>query len=51
MLIAFTSCPANGYDADRAEERLKASGLKPRREGNRVYFPDLDGIQVQVAGK
>ena len=38
-------------DADRAEEKLKAAGLKPRREGNRVYFPDLDGIEVQVAGK
>ena len=24
------------YDADRAEEKLKAAGLKPRREGNRV---------------
>src|SRR3954451_10323779 len=38
-----------GYDADRAEEKLKAAGLKPRREGNRVYFPDPDGIEVQVA--
>ena len=40
-----------GYDAERAEEKLKAAGLKPRREGDRVYFPDLDGIEVQVAGK
>jgi catechol 2,3-dioxygenase-like lactoylglutathione lyase family enzyme len=39
-----------GYDAERAEETLKAAGLKPRREGNRVYFPDIDGIEVQVAG-
>lgn len=39
-----------GYDAQRAEEKLKAVGLKPRREGNRVYFPDPDGIEVQVAG-
>ena len=38
------------YDADRAEETLKAAGLKPRREGNRIYFHDPDGIQVQVAG-
>jgi catechol 2,3-dioxygenase-like lactoylglutathione lyase family enzyme len=38
------------YDADRAEEKLKAAGLKPRREGNRVYFHDPDGIEVQVAG-
>src|SRR6478672_7864326 len=39
-----------GYDADRVEEKLKAAGLKPRREDNRVYFPDPDGIEVQVAG-
>ncbi len=39
-----------GYDVDRAEEKLKAAGLKPRKEGNRVYFPDPDGIEVQVAG-
>ncbi|HZW30845.1 MAG TPA: VOC family protein [Isosphaeraceae bacterium] len=39
-----------GYSADRAEETLKAAGLKPRREGNRIYFPDADGITVQVAG-
>jgi catechol 2,3-dioxygenase-like lactoylglutathione lyase family enzyme len=40
-----------GYDAGQAEEKLKAAGLKPRREGNRVYFPDVDGIEVQVAGR
>ena len=40
-----------GYNADQAEEKLKAAGLKPRREGNRIYFPDPDGIEVQVAGK
>jgi len=39
-----------GYDADRVEEKLKAAGLKPRREDNRVYFPDPDGIEVQVEG-
>jgi catechol 2,3-dioxygenase-like lactoylglutathione lyase family enzyme len=39
-----------GYTADQAEEKLKAAGLKPHREDNRVYFPDLDGIEVQVAG-
>ena len=38
------------YTAEQAEEKLKAAGLKPRREGNRVYFPDPDGIEVQVAG-
>jgi len=39
-----------GYDAAKAEEKLKGVGLKPRREGNRLYFPDVDGIEVQVAG-
>ncbi len=38
------------YSVDQAEEKLKAAGLKPRREGNRIYFPDPDGIEVQVAG-
>ncbi len=40
-----------GYAADQAEEKLKAAGLKPRREDNRVYFPDPDGIEVQVEGR
>lgn len=39
-----------GYDPDQCEETLKAAGLKPRREGNRLYFPDVDGIEVQIAG-
>src|SRR5262249_6647978 len=38
------------YDADRAEEKLKAAGLKPRREGNRVYFHDTGGMEGRVAG-
>ena len=40
-----------GYSAEQAEEKLKAAGLKPRREGDRIYFPDPDGIEVQVAGR
>jgi catechol 2,3-dioxygenase-like lactoylglutathione lyase family enzyme len=40
-----------GYAADQAEEKLKAAGLKPRREGDRLYFPDPDGIEVQIAGR
>jgi catechol 2,3-dioxygenase-like lactoylglutathione lyase family enzyme len=39
------------YDADDAMERLAAAKLRPRREGNRVYFPDPDGITVQVASR
>jgi catechol 2,3-dioxygenase-like lactoylglutathione lyase family enzyme len=36
------------YDAADAARRIEAAGLKPRREGNRVYFPDPDGLTVQV---
>lgn len=38
------------YDVDRAEEKLKAAGLKVRRVSGRIYFDDPDGIEVQVAG-
>lgn len=38
-----------GYDPDNAVERLKAAGLSPRRAGDRVYFDDPDGLEVQVA--
>jgi hypothetical protein len=37
------------YDAAGAVETLKAAGLEPRRSGNRVYFDDPDGLEVQVA--
>ncbi len=37
------------YDADDAMERLAAASLRPRREDNRVYFPDPDGLTVQIA--
>ncbi|MHC5023015.1 MAG: VOC family protein [Planctomycetota bacterium] len=39
------------YSADSAVERLTALDLKPRRAGDRVYFDDPDGIEVQVAAK
>ena len=37
------------YDPAEAVARLKAAGLMPRREGDRVYFADPDGIECQVA--
>jgi len=37
------------YDPADAVARLKAAGLTPRREGERVYFADPDGIECQVA--
>jgi catechol 2,3-dioxygenase-like lactoylglutathione lyase family enzyme len=36
------------YSADDAVKRLEAAGLEPSRQGNRVYFPDPDGLTVQV---
>lgn len=42
---AFT---VEGYGASRAVESLRTAGLEPDRRGNRVYFPDPDGIEVQV---
>lgn len=38
-----------GKTADEAVRRIKAAGMEPRREQNRVYFPDPDGLTVQVA--
>lgn len=37
------------YKAGAAVEAAKKAGLQPRREENRVYFPDPDGLTVQVA--
>ncbi len=36
------------YRPEDAVARLEAAGLAPRRHGNRVYFDDPDGIEVQV---
>lgn len=37
------------YEPAAVVKRLTAVGLKPRRNSNRVYFDDPDGITVQVA--
>ncbi len=37
------------YEPSAAVERLEAAGLRPRRSGNRVYFDDPDGLEVQVS--
>ncbi len=37
------------YDPAAAVERLKGVGLEPERRGNRVYFKDPDGLEVQVS--
>ena len=37
------------YNVREAEENLRAAGLTPRVTGNRIYFPDPDGLVVQLA--
>jgi catechol 2,3-dioxygenase-like lactoylglutathione lyase family enzyme len=39
------------YNADEAMQKLADAGLRPERTGNRVYFPDPDGLTVQVTGR
>lgn len=43
------SFAVEGYQAGSAVEALNAAGLDPDRRGNRVYFRDPDGIEVQVS--
>ncbi|MGH8017194.1 MAG: VOC family protein [Opitutaceae bacterium] len=41
-----------GYDADAAEEKLRANGLANiHRSGDRIYFDDPDGLTVQLAAE
>ena len=40
----------DNFDPDHVETKLKAVGLKVRRESGRIYFHDPDGIEVQVSG-
>jgi catechol 2,3-dioxygenase-like lactoylglutathione lyase family enzyme len=37
------------FNASQVVEKLKQAGLSPRRSGNRVYFPDPDGLTVQLS--
>ena len=39
------------YEPDRVVKRLTAAGLKPERHENRVYFPDPDGLTVQLSAE
>jgi catechol 2,3-dioxygenase-like lactoylglutathione lyase family enzyme len=38
------------YNPGDAVRKLTELGMSPRRTQNRVYFPDPDGITVQIAG-
>ena len=37
------------YDQEEAAKRLRDAGLTPKLRGNRVYFDDPDGLEVQVS--
>jgi catechol 2,3-dioxygenase-like lactoylglutathione lyase family enzyme len=37
------------YSVTQAAEKLKAEGIEPDIQGNRIYFPDPDGLTVQLA--
>ena len=39
------------FNADDAVQKLADAGLRPERTGNRVYFPDPDGLTVQITGR
>ncbi len=41
----------DNYDVADAVVRLRQAGINPRQEGGRVYFPDPDGLTVQIAGE
>ena len=38
-----------GDDQQEAARRLRAEGIEPRLAGGRIYFPDADGLEVQLA--
>ena len=38
------------YNQQEAAEKLRAEGIQPRLSANRIYFPDVDGLTVQLAG-
>jgi hypothetical protein len=37
------------YDPDAVMTILEKGGFNPRRQGNRIYFDDPDGLEVQLA--
>ena len=38
-----------GYTVGKAAETLRGVGLEPRVRGQRIYFDDADGLEVQLA--
>jgi len=39
------------FDQQQAAEKLRAVGLEPSLQGNRIYFQDPDGLTVQLAAE
>ena len=37
------------YSVDTAAEKLRAQGFEPRIAGDRIYFDDPDGLEVQLS--
>ncbi len=37
------------FETASAVAKLRAAGINPRETGGRVYFPDPDGLEVQIA--
>ena len=38
-----------GYDVNDAARKLREAGIEPSIQSNRIYFPDPDGLTVQLA--
>ncbi len=39
------------FDVNVAKKKLEDEGFKPRVEGQRIYFPDPDGLEVQLSAE
>jgi catechol 2,3-dioxygenase-like lactoylglutathione lyase family enzyme len=49
--MAHFCVSVDDYAADEATKQASGAGLSPRRSGNRVYFDDPNGLEVQVASR
>ncbi len=39
-----------GYDVEKAAASLRGVGIEPRVRGQRIYFDDAEGLEVQLSG-
>ncbi len=47
--LAHYSYGLENYSQSDAARRLRAVGIEPKLRGNRIYFDDPDGIEVQLS--